>query len=397
MATAPIVEAPRLAVEHTMNALKAAWLKFGTPVLVLLMALAITLTMTRNWNAWEGGRVDQVTDDAFVRRDLTPLGTKVAGLVREVKVSDYQQVRKGDELVRLEDEDYRAHVAQAAAAVDAAKAALENNSRQRELQDARIQRAVAGIDQAHAQIDAAHAGREAVRADVSRTSAERSRQEALLATGSSTHQRAEAAVADAERFTAQLASREADLTQARTLLRSNELAVEAERRSKVVLQSHELQLVADLRAREAALAVAHVNLSYTRILAPADGVVGERQVRPGQLVSPGTHVISFLGGTTWVQANFRETQLTNIKVGDPVDVRIDLYPGEVTHGHVLEIAPASGSQFALLPPDNATGNFTKVVQRVPVKIALDNSRLASQLRSGLSAVITVRTRLQGTR
>ena len=148
MATPPSVAAPHPQVEHTINPLKAGWLRFGTPVLVLLMALAIALTITRNWNAWEGGRAEQVTNDAYIRRDLTPLSTKVAGLVREVKVNDYQRVRKGDELVLLADDDYRAHVAQAAAAVDAAKAAIENNRRQRELQDARIQRALAGIDQA---------------------------------------------------------------------------------------------------------------------------------------------------------------------------------------------------------------------------------------------------------
>ena len=389
---ATVLADPRPQVEPTTKPQKAAWLRFATPVLIVLMALAIALTLTRNWNAWEGGKINQATDDAFVRRDVTPLGTKVAGLVRDVKVGDYQQVRKGDELVRLEDDDYRAQVAQAAAAVDAAKAALENNRRQRDLQEARIQRALAGIDQAQAQIAAAQAGKEAVQADLSRTGSERSRQEALLATGSATRQRVEAAVADQERFTAQLASREADLTQARTVLRSNQLAVETERRSKAVIESQESQLFADLHAREAALAVAQVNLSYTRIVAPADGTVGERQVRPGQLVSPGTQVLSFVGGTTWVQANFRETQLTNITVGDPVDVRIDVYPGEVIHGRVLEIAPASGSQFALLPPDNATGNFTKVVQRVPVKIALDDSPLTTQLRSGLSAVVTVRTK-----
>jgi len=392
---ATVVADPRPEIAPTAKPLKpvkTAWLRFVTPVLIVLMALAIALTLTRNWSAWEGGRSDQVTNDAYVRRDLTPLSTKVVGLVREVKVSDYQHVQKGDELVVLADDDYRAQVAQALAAVDAAKAALENNRRQRDLQDTRIQRAFAGIDQAQAQIAAAQAGTEAVHADVSRTNAERSRQEALLATGSATRQRVEAAVADAERFTAQLASREADLTQSRTLLRSNQLAVETERRSKAVIESQESQLFADLHAREAALAVAQVNLSYTRIVAPADGTVGERQVRPGQLVSPGTQVLSFVGGTVWVQANFRETQLTNIKVGDPVDVRIDVYPGEVMHGRVLEIAPASGSQFALLPPDNATGNFTKVVQRVPVKIALDDSPLTTQLRSGLSAVVTVRTK-----
>src|SRR5262245_5979371 len=392
MATVQSVAAPRSEIEHPVSPARTAWRRFGTPVLVVLMALAIAFTITRNWNAWEGGRVEQVTDDAFVRRDVTPLGTKVAGLVREVRVGDYQQVRKGDELVRLEDDDYRAQVAQAAAAVDAAKAALQNKPRQRALQDARIARALAGIDQAQAQIAAAHAGKAAVQADLSRTDSERSRQEALLATGSATRQRVEAAVADQERFTAQLASRDADLVQARTLLRSNELAAEGERRSRAVLESQELQLFADLHAREAALAVAQVNLGYTLIVAPADGTVGERQVRPGQLVAPGTQVLSFVDGTAWVQANFRETQLTNIKVGDPVDVRIDVYPGEVIRGRVLEIAPASGSQFALLPPDNATGNFTKVVQRVPVKIALDDSPLTTRLRSGLSAVVTVRTK-----
>ena len=306
MATTPIVAAPQPQIEHPVTPLKATWRRFVTPVLVLLMALAIALSITRNWNAWEGGRIDQVTNDAYVRRDLTPLSTKVVGLVREVKVTDYQQVRKGDELVLLADDDYRAQVAQAAAAVEAARAALENNQRQRALQDARIDRALAGIDQAQAQIAAAQAGKQAVQADVLRTNSERSRQEALVATGSATRQRVEAAVADAERFTAQLASREADLTQARTLLRSNELAVEAERRSKAVLESQALQLVADLHAKEAALAVAQVYLSYTRIVAPADGTVGERQVRPGQLVSPGTQVLSFVGRTAWVQANFRE-------------------------------------------------------------------------------------------
>jgi membrane fusion protein, multidrug efflux system len=239
---------------------------------------------------------------------------------------------------------------------------------------------------------AAEAGRVAVQADVVRTRAERTRQEGLFTTQATTPQKVEAAVADQERYAAQATSRDADLTQARTVLRSNELAAEAERRTKSVLESQEQQLVAELHAREAALAAARVTLGYTRIVAPADGTVGERQVRPGQLVSPGTQVMSFVDGTVWVQANFRETQLTNIKPGNIAEVRVDVYPGQVYRGKILQIAPASGSQFALLPPDNATGNFTKVVQRVPVKIALDDSTSTASLRSGLSAVVTVRTR-----
>jgi membrane fusion protein (multidrug efflux system) len=393
MATSPIPATPQpKVVERAPARLKPAWQKYGTPLIVVLLAVAVIVTITRNWNGWEGGRVEQVTNDAYVRGGLTPLSTKVPGLVREVRVNDYQSVRKGDVLAQLDDDDYKAQVAQAAAGVEAAKAAIENNRRQRELQDSRIERALAGIDQANAQITAAQAGKDAVQADVARTRAERTRQEALLKTNAATQQKVEAAVADEQRFAAQASSRDAELTQARTMLRSNELAAEAERRSKAVLQSQEMQLVADLHAKEAGLAVAQVNLGYTRIVAPGDGTVGERQVRPGQLVAPGTQVMTFVERTRWVQANFRETQLTNIKVGDPAEIRIDVYPDQVIKGKVLEIAPASGSQFALLPPDNATGNFTKVVQRVPVKIALDDSTLTSQLRPGLSAVVTVKTR-----
>ncbi len=389
-APAPV---PATQLEHAPTPpARPKWHKYATPALVLLLTAGLVVTITWNWNAWEGGRSEQITDDASVRGDLTPLSTKVAGIVRDVRVSDFQQVRKGDPIAELEDSDYLAQVAQANATVEAAKAAIENNRRQRELQDARISRALAGVEQANAQIAAAVAGKEAVSADVVRTQKERKRQEVLLQTSSSTPQKVEQVVADEQRFSAQLASREADLEQAKTLLRSNELAVEAERRTKKVLESQELQLIADLHGKEAALMVAQVNLGYTKIAAPSDGSVGERQVRPGQLVSPGTQVITFVSNFKWVQANYRETQLTNVKVGDAADIRIDEYPGKVLHGKVIEIAPASGSQFALLPPDNATGNYTKVVQRIPVKIAFEDSTTAATLRPGLSVIATVRTR-----
>jgi len=371
---------------------KPAWQKYGTPLLVVLLAAAVVFTITRNWNSWEGGRIEQVTDDAYVRGNLTPLSTKVPGIVRDVKVSDYQQVHKGDLIVELEDDDYKAQVAQASAAVEAGKAAIENNRRQRELQDSKIDKALAGIDQAKAQITAAEAGIAAVQADVVRTQDERTRQEGLFQTRSTTQQKLEQAVADEQRFAAQSASRKADLEQAKTMLRSNELSAEAERRTKSVLESQDMQLVADLHAKEAGLTAAKVNLGYTTIEAPSDGTVGERQVRPGQLVSPGTQVIPFVDKVKWVVANYRETQLTNMKVGDPVEVRIDAYPGKTFRGKVIEIAPASGSQFALLPPDNATGNYTKVVQRIPVKIAFDDENVATSLQPGLSVIATVRTR-----
>src|ERR1700693_2358957 len=368
------------------------WKKYLTPLLVVALGLAVLITITRNWNAWEGGKVEQVTDDAYVRGDLTPLSTKVAGIVRAVNVADYQQVHKGDLLVELRDDDYQAQVDQAKAAVEAAHASIEENLRQRQLQDTRIAKALAGIDQAKAQIAAAEAGKDAVQAQLIRARSERKRQEGLYQTHSTTEQNLEAAVAAEGNLSAQLASRDADLNQAQTLLRSSELAAEAERGSKAVLESQEAQLQADLHAKQASLAAVEVNLGYTKIYAPDDGTVGERQVRPGQLVSPGTVVISFVALTKWVQANYRETQLTNVKIGDTAELRIDEYPEQLIRGKVAEIAPASGSQFALLPPDNATGNFTKVVQRIPVKIALDDPAVATTLRPGLSVVATVRTK-----
>ena len=367
------------------------WLKYATPIVVVVLAAAVLVSLTRNWNAWEGGRAQQATDDAFIRGDVTPLSTKVAGIVRNMRVSDYQRVRAGDLLVELQDDDYQAQVAQATAAVEAAKAAIHNNQKQRELQDSRIERAQSGIAQATAQVSAAEAGVNAIQADVVRTQSERTRQEALLASQAATKQHVETAVADEQRLKAQAANRAADLEQAKTALRGAEISTESERRAKSVLEAQEQQLLADLHAKEAALTAAQVNLSYTKIHAPSDGTVGERQVRTGQLVSPGTQVVAFVSDTKWIQANFRETQLTHMKVGDPAEIRVDAYPDQRLKGKVLEIAPASGSQFALLPPDNATGNFTKVVQRVPVKIALDDTTAASKLRPGLSATVIVKT------
>src|SRR5215470_8873500 len=235
MATSPApatIPAPATApkVVERPSPVKTVWQKYGTPLLVVLLAIAVIVTITRNWNSWEGSHVEQVTNDAYVRGDLTPLSTKVPGLVRKVNVNDYQQVHKGDVLVQLDDDDYKAQLAQAAAGVEAAKAALENNRRQRQLQDSKIERALAGVDQANAQIKAAQAGKEAVQADVTRTRAERNRQEALLQAHSATQQKVESAVADEQRFTGQYASREADLTQAHTLLRSNEASAGAARK-----------------------------------------------------------------------------------------------------------------------------------------------------------------------
>jgi membrane fusion protein (multidrug efflux system) len=390
------------------------------PAIILLMAAGILFLIAGNWNTWASERAAQETDDAYLRADLTPLSTKVAGLVATVAVSDYQPVKEGDLLVQLRDDDFQAQMHQAEAAVVSGEDALIHNQRQKELQDARISQADDGIRAAEADIAAAEAGIEAAKsaitnarsgidgskADVERTSLERRRQEALIATESATRQKVEQVVADEQRFraqlasrdadlstaTAQLASRQADLARARARLGSTKAELEAQKRERAVLDSQELLLDADLNSKRASLTLARINLSYTRILAPESGIVSERKVRPGQLVSPGTQVISLVQSDVWVEANYKETQVRHIRTGDPAEIRVDAFPGVIFRGKVDHVSPASGSQFALLPPDNSTGNFTKIVQRLPVKIVLDAGQAAAErLRPGLSVIATVRT------
>jgi membrane fusion protein (multidrug efflux system) len=392
-------------------------------IAILGIAIGLIFVLSSNWTTWASSGEEQKTDDAYLRADVTPLSTKAAGLVASVEVSDYQPVKAGDLLARLQDDDFRAQVAQAEAALQAGDGALLNNQRQKELQDARIQQAQTAIVAAEAEVSAAEAGIHAADsalasarsglagtdADVQRTALERKRQEALVAAESATRQRLEQAVADEERFQAQrtsrlaeidsagaqLASREADLRRARAHVENSRAEVEAQHRQRSVLDSQEQMVHADLKARQAALDLARTNLSYTRIVAPKDGIVGERKVRAGQLVSPGTQIVSLVEQQVWVQANYRETQLQHIRAGDPAEIRVDAFPGLVLKGRVEQIAPASGSQFALLPPDNATGNFTKVTQRVPVKIILEDRQSGTErLRPGLSVAATIRTKGQ---
>jgi len=413
--------------ESPMPARRLLNLKKFVPVAVLMLAAVILFGIIGGWNGWIGSAGSQKTDDAILRADITPLSTRVSGTVAQVAVSDYQRVKAGDLLVQLKDDDYKAQVAQAEAGVAAALAALENNARQKELQmsritqaqagsqaatadiaqsgagiqaaDADVANAQAGVDAAEAKIPDAQAAVDAAQADAERTFLEKNRQEALVELGSATKQKLEQVVADQQRFAAILESRKAELAQAHALLASRKAdvsktraqvlarhaeqqrsraqstsrsaEVEAQITQRAVLDAQEQQLRADLSAKQEALKVAQTNLDYTKIVAPTDGIVGERKVRIGQLVSPGTQVISLVKNTIWVQANYKETQLTNVAKGDRAEITVDAFPGVVLRGHVEEIAPASGSQFALLPPDNATGNYTKIVQRIPVKIVLE--------------------------
>jgi membrane fusion protein, multidrug efflux system len=339
-----------------------AWL---LRLVILVIAGSIVALFVIRWDVWAGQASRQTTDNAYVRGDITPLSAQVDGYVERVAVTDFQLVKAGDLLVEIDDQDYRARVDQAEADVLGADAAIQNLKARKDLQ--------------HAEIDQAQSVIAATQADVDRTKLELSRQQTLLGTTFGTAQRVEQAVADEKRF-------EATLTR-------NRAEFEGARRQMGVLDTQELQLRADAKAKNAALALAKTNLGYTRIIAPVDGMVGERGVRAGQYLRPGTQVISVVPlDNVWVIANYKETQLTRVAIGQKAEVTFDTFPGVTVTGRVDSIAPASGSQFSLLPPDNATGNFTKVVQRIPVKILLDpGSPLAGRLRPGMSAVATILT------
>ena len=360
------------------------------PVLVLGIAAALLLTIKGCWTTWDGGHAEQRTDDAYVRANMTPMSTRISGTVKRVDVEDYQAVTAGQPLIELDDADYQAILAQSEAALAGSEASMANHQATKRIQDAKVQNAEAMVQQAVAAVTAAQAGIASVQPDVTRSELERKRQMALLDAKATTHQQSEVAQADATRFVGVLASRQADLQRAEAALLSSRTLLDAEKRQRAALDTEDAVYQADIRAKQAGIVVSKVNLGYTQILAPIGGSVGERHVQAGQLVAPGMQVIDLVQGDVWIQANYKETQLTHMRKGDVADVRIDTFPGVVFHGKVTEIAPASGSQFALLPPDNATGNFTKVVQRIPVKISLDPSpSWQGKLRPGFSAVVTV--------
>jgi membrane fusion protein, multidrug efflux system len=335
-----------------------------TIAILLLAGVVVALFITR-WDEWVGASIRQTTDDAYARSDITPLSAKIEGYVRRVQVNDFQQVKEGDLLVEIEDNDYHARLEQAEAELAGAEAAIENLKSRKALQ--------------HSQIAEAQDAINATQADVDRTRKEAVRQQALLTSTFGTPQRVEQAVAEEKRFEANLAHGEA--------------ALAAAQRQMAVLDTEESQLRAAAKSKQAALDLAKIELGYTHIAAPIDGMVSERGVRAGQYVHDGTQVISVVPlHNVWVVANYKETQLTHVKIGQRAEITIDTFPGVVVTGRVDSISPASGSQFTLLPPDNATGNFTKVVQRIPVKITLDPGHpLEGQLRPGMSVIATIRT------
>ncbi len=342
------------------------WLEAGIRVFILLLTGGLVIMVVREWDWWIGSAAQQTTDDAYLQADMTPLAARSPGYVRRVLVQDFQKVKAGDLLVEIVDDDYRALLDQARANVTAAQMAIENIQQQKVLQEALVRQAEATI--------------RASEADLTRFHLEAVRQQTLLAHSSAgTAQLTEQAVANEKHTAATLDLNRAQLDQQRQQLN--------------VLESQKKQAEATLAAQQAMRNLAEINLGYTRIVAPTDGMVGQRQVRPGQYVSVGTQVISIVPlPNVWVVANYKETQMTRVRIGQRARVTVDAFPGTVLHGRVDSWSPASGAQFSLLPPDNATGNFTKVVQRIPVKIVLDpDPAMNDLLRPGMSVIAMIDT------
>jgi len=323
------------------------------------------------WDYWATGRFIESTDDAYVGADSTTVAPKVSGYIKDVLVGDNEAVKAGQVLARIDDADYRNSLTQAEANVAAAKADV-----------AALQ---ADITRQAAVIDSAHATITADRANATFAEQDRQRYADLVKTGYGTVQRAQSTDAGVRAANAQVTRGEAALT--------------AALRQKDTMAAQLMKAEAELKRDEALAAQAALNLGYATITAAVDGTVGARSLRVGQYVQAGTQLMQVVPlHAVYVKANFKETQLTRMYEGQPATVTVDAFPGVKFKAHIDSLAPASGQEFALLPPDNATGNFTKVVQRVPVKIALEldspqaESALAGRLRPGMSVEARVNTK-----
>jgi membrane fusion protein, multidrug efflux system len=318
------------------------------------------------WQYWTVGRFHESTDDAYVQADTTVIAPKVSGYLRDVLVTDNQPVKAGQALARIDDRDYAVAVEQAKADVTAAQADVANVE--------------ASLDEQQAVIQQARSTVEVDRASVTFTQQDNDRYISLARTGAGSVQNEQQAVSK--------------LQIAQSSLQRDTAAVVAAERRIEMLRAQLAKAEATVARDRAVQDQAALNLGYTTIVAPVDGVVGNRSLRVGQYVQAGTQLMAVVPvHGAYVVANFKETQLTDVRAGQPVAIDVDMFPGTVVKGHVDSIAPASGQEFALLPPDNATGNFTKIVQRIPVKITLDaGDPLAGLLRPGMSVTPVIDTK-----
>ncbi|MBR0810377.1 HlyD family secretion protein [Bradyrhizobium diazoefficiens] len=331
----------------------------------LALALGVAAAGHYGYDYLTTGRYLESTDDAYVKADSTIIAPKVSGYIAKVLVGDNEKVRAGQALAKIDDRDFKAALDQAEADVAAGEASVRNIDAQLELQQPIIEQSTADVTSAGANLKFAQE--------------ERARYDDLMKSGSGTIQRAQQTDAALRASSAQLQHAKSGLL--------------AAQRKIDVLTTQRAQATAQLERARAVAQQAALNLSYTEINAPVDGTVGARSLRVGQYVQAGTQLMAVVPlDAVYVVANFKETQLTHVRPGQPVELHVDSFRNKTLRGHVDSLSPASGLEFALLPPDNATGNFTKIVQRVPVKIVLDDHSLTGLLRPGMSAVPTVNTK-----
>jgi membrane fusion protein (multidrug efflux system) len=334
--------------------------QLGLAGAALLAGLAVAW-YGHDW--WTVGRFIESTDDAYIGGEVTVIAPKVAGFIADVAVTDNQAVHAGDLLVKLDDRDYRAALAKAVAAVDVQQATLANLEAKRRLQEAVVAQARAELSATAAEIDR-------TRYDVDRYRSLTRGQFASL-----------------QRFQ----QAEADYRKALAADERSRAALEAAARQLDVIGTQKQQTLATLASAVADRDTARLNIGYTELRAPIDGVVGNRSARTGAYATVGAQLISLVPTHgLWVDANFKESQIARIHTGMPATIEADVLPGRVFHGHVASVAPATGAVFSVLPPENATGNFTKIVQRIPVRVLLDaDAAKLGLLRPGLSVTAEV--------
>jgi len=335
----------------------------------LLIGLAILLTISAagyGWHWWTVGRFVETTDDAYVGGDVTPIAPHVSGFVTRILVGDNQRVHAGQLLIRLDDRDFRAKLAHAEAAVRRQQATLANLRAQYALQQSMVAEAAANLS--------------AARANAAFTRADAARYRRLAQTSVGSVQDDQKAAAADQRAQAATQAADAGLTAARQKL--------------AVLDTQTAEAEAGLAQARADLDSAQLDLGYTQIRSPIDGYVGDRGAQVGAYVTAGNTLLSIVPAHgLWVDANFKEDQLAQMRPGQPVTIVADVVAGRTFHGRVLSLAPATGAVFAVIPPQNATGNFTKIVQRVPVRIAIsDGDGTLGLLRPGLSVTASVDSR-----
>ncbi|WNH49890.1 HlyD family secretion protein [Stenotrophomonas aracearum] len=333
-------------------------------VVMIVVALIGIALILRAWSLWPFNSTWVSTDNAYVRGQITVLAPQVNGYVTEVLVKDFQHVKQGEALVRIDDLIYKEKVAQAQANVDSALAALANSDQAQA--------------QNRAQIGAAKANLSAGQSELSRSRSELKRYEQLA-------DQQLVALNDRDKFRTSAQAAQSSVQQSQAQIR---IAEETLTSTQVARKG----LEAGVETAKAQLELARIDLANTVIHAPRDGQVSEASVRLGQYVTAGSQLLFLVPDTLWVVANFKEGQTWRMRIGQPASFSVDAFDGERMTGHVEQIAPATGSEFSVLRPDNASGNFTKVVQRLPIRIAIDpDQKLVERLRPGMSVVVRVNT------